>query len=123
MEYVGFYELDRDFYKAQKQREKTFGGLKIKIVTSKKYMNRLVYYDTGQINLDGCRVKKFISTSYILRKCQKDGHFYYKAELREDSRDSVIIVDLEKVLTEEDVQRRNKKYCGWIWIMDLQTYF
>lgn len=69
----------------------------------KKYMNKPVYYDTGQMNFEGCSVKEFILTGCMLRKRRKDGHFYYKAELREGSRDSVIIVDLAKVLTEEDV--------------------
>ncbi len=69
----------------------------------KKYMNKPVYYDTGQINFEGCSIKEFIMTGCMLRKRRKDGQFYYKAELREDSRKSIIIVDLAKVLTENDV--------------------
>ena len=69
----------------------------------KKYMNKPVYYDTGQINFEGCSIKEFIMTGCMLRKRRKDGQFYYKAELREGSRKSIIIVDLAKVLTENDV--------------------
>ncbi len=69
----------------------------------KKYMNKSVYYDTGQINFDGCSIKEFIMTGCILRKKRKDSRFYYQAELREDSKNSIIIVDLAKVLTENDV--------------------
>lgn len=69
----------------------------------KKYMNKPVYYDTGQINFEGCSIKEFIMTVCMLRKRRKDGQFYYKAELREGGRKSIIIVDLAKVLTENDV--------------------
>ena len=69
----------------------------------KKYMNKPVFYDTGQINFEGCSIKEFIMTGCILRKRRKDGRFYYQAELREGSRNSIIIVDLAKVLTENDV--------------------
>ena len=69
----------------------------------KKYMNKPVYYDTGQINFEGCSIKEYIMTGCMLRKRRKDGHFYYQAELREGGRNSIIIVDLAKVLTESDV--------------------
>lgn len=69
----------------------------------KKFMNKTVYYDTGQINFGGCSTKDFILTACILRKRRKDGKFYYQAELHEEGRNSVIIVDLQKVLEPSEV--------------------
>ena len=68
----------------------------------KARMNRVVYYDTGQINFDGCTVKDFILTACILRK-EKNNRFYYQAELKESNCNSVIIVPLEKVKTENEI--------------------
>lgn len=69
----------------------------------KRYMGKIVYYDTGQLNIDGCSFKDFILTACILRK-KKNGPFYYQAELTDSSyKNSVIIVPLEKVLTKDKV--------------------
>ena len=38
----------------------------IKLV--KNLLGKIVYYDTGQINFDGCTIKDFIFTACILRK-------------------------------------------------------
>ena len=50
----------------------------IKLV--KNLLGKTVYYDTGQINFDGCTIKDFIFTACILRK-KKNGPLYYQAEL------------------------------------------
>lgn len=68
----------------------------------KAMMNRVVYYDTGQINFDGCTIKDFILTACILRKDRKKG-FFYQAELKESNCNSVIIVPLENVLLKNEV--------------------
>ena len=47
----------------------------------KSRLNRLVYYDTGQINLNGCSIKDFILTACILKKSKK-GILYYEAEIK-----------------------------------------
>lgn len=65
----------------------------------KLYMNKTVYYDTGQINIDGCSIKDFVLTACILRK-DKNNRFYYQAELKDSGcKNSVLIVELEKVKT------------------------
>lgn len=67
----------------------------------KRHMGKTVYYDTGQLNIDGCSVKDFILTACILRK-KKNGPFCYQAELTDtECKNSVIIVPLEKVLTRD----------------------
>lgn len=68
----------------------------------KAYMNNTFYYDTGQVNFDGCTIKKFLLTGCILRR-DKRKHFYYQAELKEINKKAVIIVPLEKVLTKIDI--------------------
>ena len=68
----------------------------------KARMNRVVYYDTGQINFDGCSIKDFILSACILRKDKQKG-FFYQAELKESNCNSVIIVPLEKVKTENEI--------------------
>lgn len=69
----------------------------------KQHIGRRVYYDTGQINFEGCSIKDFILTACILRK-KKKGPFYYQAELTDTERkNSVIIVPLEKVLSKHEV--------------------
>ena len=71
----------------------------IKLV--KNLLGKIVYYDTGQINFDGCTIKDF--TACILRK-NKNGPLYYQAELMDtECKNSVIIVPLEKVLTKSEV--------------------
>ena len=73
----------------------------IKVV--KNLLGKIVYYDTGQINFDGCTIKDFIFTACILRK-KKNGPQYYQAELMDtECKNSVIIVPLEKVLTKSEV--------------------
>ena len=42
----------------------------IKLV--KSLLGKTVYYDTGQINFDGCSIKDFIFTACILRKKKMD---------------------------------------------------
>ena len=73
----------------------------IKLV--KSLLGKTVYYDTGQINFDGCTIKDFIFTACILRK-KKNGQLYYQAELMDTvGKNSVIIVPLEKVLTKSEI--------------------
>lgn len=69
----------------------------------KRFIGKIVYYDTGQLNIYGCSCKDFILTACILRK-KKKGPFYYQAELTDTERkNSVIIVPLEKVLSKQEV--------------------
>lgn len=68
----------------------------------KKKLNHVVYYDTGQLNIEGCTIKDFILTSCILRKDRKKG-FFYQAELKERNSKAVIIVPLEKVLNRNEI--------------------
>ena len=73
----------------------------IKLV--KSLLGKTVYYDTGQINFDGCSIKDFIFTACILRK-KKNRPLYYQAELMDTvGKNSIIIVPLEKVLTKSEV--------------------
>ncbi len=65
-------------------------------------LNQLVYYDTGQIDLNGCSIKDFILTACILRK-NKKGTYYYEAEIKETNGKSLLIVPLEKVLNINEV--------------------
>ena len=68
----------------------------------KSRLNRLVYCDTGQLDLNGCSIKDFILTACILRKSKK-GIYYYEAELKEQSSRNTLIVPLEKVLNINEV--------------------
>ena len=69
----------------------------------KRHMGRTVYYDTRQLNIDGCSSKDFILTACILRK-KNNGPLYYQAELTDTNcKNSVIIVPLEKVLTKDKI--------------------
>ena len=69
----------------------------------KAFLGKTVYYDTGQMNFEGCSIKDFIFTACILRK-NKNGPLYYQAELMDtECKNSVIIVPLEKVLTKSEV--------------------
>lgn len=68
----------------------------------KSRLNRLVYYDTGQIDLNGCSIKDFILTACILRKNKKEA-YYYEAEIKETNGKSLSIVPLEKVLNINEV--------------------
>lgn len=69
----------------------------------KQSLGKTVYYDTPQLNFDGCSVKDFIFSACILRK-KKNGPLYYQAELTDaTARNSVLIVPLEKVLTATEV--------------------
>lgn len=69
----------------------------------KKKLNHVVYYDTGQLNIDGSSLKDFILTACILR-LDKKNHFYYQAELKDTvCKNSVIIVPLEKVLNRNEI--------------------
>ena len=44
----------------------------------KKELNHVVYYDTGQLNIDGSSLRDFILSACILRRDKKK-HFYYQA--------------------------------------------
>lgn len=69
----------------------------------KAFMNKVVYYDTVQMNIEGCSIQEFILTACVLRHDKKSG-FYYQAELKDTvCKNSVIIVPLEKVLTKEQI--------------------
>ena len=69
----------------------------------KSFMNKVVYYDTGQMNIEGCSIQEFILTACVLRHDKKSG-FYYQAEFKDTvCKNSVIIVPLEKVLTKEQI--------------------
>lgn len=73
----------------------------IKLV--KRFMGKVVYYDTGQMDVQGCSIKDFYFSSCILR-LDKKGHFYYQAELQDTvCKRSVMIVPLEKVLTRDQI--------------------
>lgn len=72
------------------------------IKSVKSMLGKTVYFDTGQMNFDGCSIKDFIFNACILRK-DKLGRLYYQAELREPCKNSVIIVPLEKVITGNEV--------------------
>ena len=69
----------------------------------KSLMNKIVYYETGQMDVQGCSIKDFYLSACILR-FDKKGHFYYQAELQDTvCKRSVIIVPLEKVLTRDQI--------------------
>lgn len=85
-----------------KRKIKQTGGNKVELSQVKSRLNRLVYYDTGQIDLNGCSIKDFILTACILRKDRK-GFLYYQAELKEQSSKNTLIVPLEKVLNINEV--------------------
>lgn len=69
----------------------------------KVHMNRVVFYDTGQLNIGGGSLKDFIFTACILRK-KNNGPLYYQAELMDtESKNSVIIVPLEKIITRNEM--------------------
>ena len=63
----------------------------------KFFLGKTVYYDTGQMNIDGCSIYGFKLTACILRK-DKNGRLYYQAELEDAKcKKSVVIAPLEKV--------------------------
>ena len=37
----------------------------------KAFMNKVVYYDTGQMNIEGCSIQEFILTACVLRYDKK----------------------------------------------------
>lgn len=37
----------------------------------KAFMNKVVYYDTGQMNIEGCSIQEFILTVCVLRYDKK----------------------------------------------------
>lgn len=61
-------------------------------------MNKVVYYDTGQMDVQGCSIKDFYLSACILKLDKK--HFYYQAELQDTVCD---IVPLEKVLKRDQI--------------------
>ena len=66
-------------------------------------MNKVVYYGTGQMNIEGCSIQEFILTACVLQHDKKGG-FYYQAELKDAvCKNSVIIVPLEKVLNRNEI--------------------
>ncbi len=69
----------------------------------KTFMNKIVYYDTGQMDIEGCSIRDFYLNACILRKDKKNG-FYYQAELKDTvCKNSVIIVPLERVLSRNEI--------------------
>ena len=69
----------------------------------KTKLNHVVYYDTGQLNIDGNSLKDLILSACILRKDKKKA-FSIKQELKDAvCKNSIIIVPLEKVLTKEQI--------------------
>ena len=59
----------------------------------KAFLGKTVYYDTGQMNFEGCSIKDFIFTACILRPLS------YQAELTDPTcKKLVYIVPLEKVM-------------------------
>lgn len=74
----------------------------MKLSQVKSRLNRLVYYDTGQLDLNGCSIKDFVLTACILRKSKK-GIYYYEAELKEQNSRNTLVVPLEKVLNINEV--------------------
>lgn len=69
----------------------------------KSHMNRVVFYDTVQLNIGGSSLKDFILTACILRK-KKNGPMYYQAELMDtENKNSMIIVPLEKIMTRNEM--------------------
>ena len=85
-----------------KRKIKQIGGDKMELSQVKSRLNRLVYYDTGQLNINDCSIKDFILTACILRK-NKKGILYYEAELKGINGRNTIIVPLEKVLNINEV--------------------
>lgn len=74
----------------------------MKLSQVKSRLNRLVYYDIGQLDLNGCSIKDFILTACILKKSKK-GIYYYEAELKEQNSKNTLTVPLEKVLNINEV--------------------
>lgn len=74
----------------------------MKIDMVKSMLGKFVFYDTGQIDMDGCSLREYIFNACILRYQKKCGLFY-QAELKELDRNAVIIVPLEKVLTKNEI--------------------
>lgn len=74
----------------------------MKIDKVKVMLGKIVYYDTGQIDIEGCSIKDFYLTACILRRDKKN-QFFYQAELKELGKNSVIIVNLEKVKTRDEI--------------------
>lgn len=69
----------------------------------KRFMNKMVYNDTVQKNIEWSSTKDVVLAARILRKNKKN-QFYYQSELSDEiNKNSVIIVPLEDVLTEEDL--------------------
>lgn len=69
----------------------------------KTFMNKIVYYDTGQMDMEGCSIRDFYLTACILRQDKKN-QFFYQAELKDTvCKNSVIIVPLEKVLSRDEI--------------------
>ena len=67
----------------------------IKLV--KNLLGKIVYYDTGQINFDGCTIKDFIFTACILRKKKNS---FYNEEITLEEADSNDYSELYKALNE-----------------------
>ncbi len=69
----------------------------------KTQLGKIVYYDTGQINIEGNSIKDYIFSACILRK-KENGVKYYQAELIDTrNKKTVIIVPLERVLMEGEI--------------------
>lgn len=65
-------------------------------------MGRTVYYDTGQLNTEGCIIKDFILTACTLQK-NKKGPMYYQSKLADINCKNSMIIPLEKVLSKNEV--------------------
>ncbi len=73
----------------------------MKLSEVKAYLNKTVCFDTKQYDFTGTTIKEFILSGSIIRKDDK-GRYYYQAELKESKKSRrVIIVELEKVMTEK----------------------
>lgn len=68
----------------------------MELIQVKHYLNALVYFEDRQINFSKDSTNEYILTACILRK-DKQGRFYYQAELKDLKANSVCIVPLEKV--------------------------
>ena len=69
----------------------------------KNFMGKIVHYDTGQMDVQGCSIKDFYLTACILR-LDKKNRFYYQVELQDTvCNRSLMIVPLEKVLSRNEI--------------------
>ena len=86
----------------KKRKVKQAGDVKVwrccmELKSVKSMLGKAVYYDSRQMDFDGDSKKEYILTACILRKDKHD-KLYYQAELKDiGCKNSVLIVDLDKV--------------------------